>query len=308
VQVLTDIRGAMADMPVQARRELVAGDIDKFERGLQRKSDERLERIAARHRKEPVRMRTETLLGVPFVEVIHAVLKEKYDLVIAGTRGLSRLKRIVVGSTAERLTRQCPCPVWIVKPGFEGSMRSVLVAIDFSDVSRKAIQLGASLAALAGARLDVMHAMFIPAENAIDALQLTNESTADTKMDEYRHTLRQESSLRLFELVSSYVPRGLDARVRLEHGEPWKMIGKTARCLDSDLVVMGTVSRAGIPGFLIGNTAEKVLRTCDRSILTVKPEGFVSPVQAPDWSLHPESADDPSVCESATAPCAVQPG
>ena len=41
---------------------------------------------------------------------------------------------------------------------------------------------------------------------------------------------------------------------------------------------MGTISRTGIPGILVGNTAEKLLERVDCSLLTVKPEGFVSPV------------------------------
>jgi nucleotide-binding universal stress UspA family protein len=45
-----------------------------------------------------------------------------------------------------------------------------------------------------------------------------------------------------------------------------------------DLLVMGTICRTGIPGFIIGNTAEKVLDTINCSVLTVKPVGFVSPV------------------------------
>lgn len=47
----------------------------------------------------------------------------------------------------------------------------------------------------------------------------------------------------------------------------------------ADLIVIGTVGRSGIQGLLLGNTAEKVLDTCDCSIFTVKPDGFVSPIQ-----------------------------
>lgn len=61
------------------------------------------------------------------------------------------------------------------------------------------------------------------------------------------------------------------------------MIPKLAQAKEVDLIVMGTVSRAGIAGLLIGNTAEKVLRRVDCSMLTVKPEGFISPVK-----LEPE--------------------
>ena len=47
---------------------------------------------------------------------------------------------------------------------------------------------------------------------------------------------------------------------------------------DIDLLVMGTVCRTGIAGFLIGNTAEEVLNQVGCSVLTLKPEGFVTPV------------------------------
>lgn len=48
--------------------------------------------------------------------------------------------------------------------------------------------------------------------------------------------------------------------------------------LDAELVVMGTVGRTGIPGFIIGNTAETILNQIECSVLAVKPDGFVTPV------------------------------
>jgi len=44
------------------------------------------------------------------------------------------------------------------------------------------------------------------------------------------------------------------------------------------LLVMGTMARSGIPGLVIGNTAEDVLRRAVCSVVAVKPEGFVAPV------------------------------
>ena len=46
------------------------------------------------------------------------------------------------------------------------------------------------------------------------------------------------------------------------------------------MLVMGTVGRSGIPGLIIGNTAEKVITSIDCSVLAVKPEHFVTPVLA----------------------------
>jgi nucleotide-binding universal stress UspA family protein len=56
------------------------------------------------------------------------------------------------------------------------------------------------------------------------------------------------------------------------------LIPRVAERVRIDLIVMETVSRAGIAGLLIGNTAEKILHQVDCSVLTVKPDGFVSPV------------------------------
>jgi universal stress protein E len=284
--VLTDVRTALLEMPTEARWQLVAGDIDEFERALRRKADDRLDGLLAPHRGGPVALRSETLLGVPFVEIIHAVQKEGHDLVVAGTRGLSGVKRFVVGSTAEQLVRMCPCPIWIVKPEDQEPIRSLLVAVDFSQASGKALELAASLAIQFGCQLNVLHVFDVPAGESIEALELVIGSKRGGHIQQVKRAVRQQ----LCDFVAAHVPHEVKAEMRLASGKPWKVITSSVRRLGVDLVVMGSVARSGIPGFFIGNTADKVLRTCDRSILTLKPDGFVSPVQPAFWSLHPATA------------------
>jgi nucleotide-binding universal stress UspA family protein len=48
--------------------------------------------------------------------------------------------------------------------------------------------------------------------------------------------------------------------------------------VQADMVVMGTVARTGIPGFITGNTAEMILAQIESSVLAIKPEGFKTPV------------------------------
>ena len=47
-----------------------------------------------------------------------------------------------------------------------------------------------------------------------------------------------------------------------------------------DILVMGSVARSGIAGFLMGNTAENIMRKLDCDLVALKPKGFVSPVNA----------------------------
>jgi nucleotide-binding universal stress UspA family protein len=65
----------------------------------------------------------------------------------------------------------------------------------------------------------------------------------------------------------------------LVEGEPERAISHFVDRNGVDLVVMGTVARSGIPGVVMGNTAERVLQRLHGSVLAVKPPGFVSPVE-----------------------------
>lgn len=44
------------------------------------------------------------------------------------------------------------------------------------------------------------------------------------------------------------------------------------------MLAIGTLCRSGLPGVIIGNTAESVHDSVDCSMLTIKPGNFVSPV------------------------------
>ena len=67
--------------------------------------------------------------------------------------------------------------------------------------------------------------------------------------------------------------------MHLLKGDAGELIPDLAIQERADLVIMGTVGRTGIAGFFIGNTAEKVLDVVDCSVLTVKPDSFVTPVR-----------------------------
>ena len=74
--------------------------------------------------------------------------------------------------------------------------------------------------------------------------------------------------------------RKLNLRKHLRQGEPGEIIPVLISEMEADLIVMGTVARSGIPGFVIGNTAEDILDQVTCSVLAVKPPGFISTVTA----------------------------
>ena len=274
LHVLTDVAGAVEGTSFAGHWRIPPAEIKKAEHKLRRQAEQRLAEVTAPHRSPQRKLRTETLVGVPFVEIIQAVQQKGYDLVLAGTRGRSAIKRVLVGSTAERLVRKCPCPVWVVKPRHEGPPCSILAPVDFSEVSGPSLRLAAFLANRFSSFLSALHVI----SSATDDVPMPAH-LSKLEPGQQRRAVRRAAAQRLHDFVGSHVPVETVVKEILMVGEPWSRIGLVARSLNQDLIVMGSVGRTGIPGFLIGNTAEKVLRHCECGILTVKPDGFVSPVQ-----------------------------
>ena len=65
--------------------------------------------------------------------------------------------------------------------------------------------------------------------------------------------------------------------VHIEAGEADKVILQQIEAHSADLLAMGTLARSGLPGVLMGNTAERLLPQVDCSLLAVKPEDFICP-------------------------------
>ena len=250
------------------------------QRELRDRSDTAMRRMIVDLNAMDLDVKFETLLGEPFVEITHAVQEEGYNLVLAGTRGLGKWEQFFVGSTAKRLIRKCPSSVWIVKAGHICPPKVVLAATDFSDVSLKAVKEGLRVAQQASAEFHLLH--------VVDSKDVPEDLISRIpKGSSLRQEINEEATRRLEEFLDSLAVDRTQIQVHLSWGTPWQEIQRISRHQAADLIVIGTVGRSGIKGLLLGNTAEKVLDTCDCSILTVKPDGFVSPIDPASWQLHP---------------------
>jgi nucleotide-binding universal stress UspA family protein len=274
---LRDLRRVLQSTP---QLELVYGDADRFQRELRREADQKLRNRVMELGARDVVISYETLLGEPYIAITHAVQAEGYDLVLAGTRGLAAWKEFIVGSTAKRLIRKCPSSVWIVTAENEEPPKVVLAGTDFSDVSLKAATQGLWVARQADAEFHLLH--------VVDSMDVPEDVIAKIpRANSLRHDINDDAKTRLDAYLKS-VPCERDRiQVHLAWGTPWKEVGRIAEQVHADLIAMGTVGRSGIKGLLLGNTAEKVLGACECSILTVKPDGFVSPIDPAFWPLHP---------------------
>jgi|SRR5208282_2374448 len=76
----------------------------------------KLERLARRKVNRKVPCEVAIMLGDPGVEVVQAAKRLRSDLIVMATHGRKGLRRLVLGSVAEHVVREAPCPVLTVKP------------------------------------------------------------------------------------------------------------------------------------------------------------------------------------------------
>lgn len=214
----------------------------------------------------------------PFLTIAHRVLRRGHDLLIKAAEQATGPRALLFHPTDRHLMRNCPCPVWMMRPKRHANYRRILAAVDLfpddginADLNRQILELASSRAIRDEAELHLVHAYYIGSE----ALLPTGFN-----VEEYKKAVAALRRERLETLFAGYsIP---PQRTHLEEGLPGEVIPAVASRERIDLIVMGTLARVGIPGLFIGNTAERTLDHVECDVLAVKPKGFVTPVRLPE--------------------------
>ena len=209
-------------------------------------------------------------LDRPWLGLTERTLASESELVIVGKHDASKPRGL--GINTVNLLRNCPAPVWVVDPHTDQLGKCILAATDLSTVGERVTQMAAYLAAESASELHIVHAW---QRGMADQLRRGREAD-------------EEASARIAAKESEIVERILaglketeeriQPKLHIGCTSPERAIEEGLTALKPELVVMGTLSRSGISGLLIGNTAERLVGSIPCSLLTIKPAGFVSPV------------------------------
>ncbi len=227
-----------------------------------------------------------TLVGKPHVEIIKEVLRNKHDLVVKTSEGEGGTKEALFGSIDINIMRKCPCPVWMIKPTESTKYSRILAAVDpdpydkvGDKLNQNIMELAVSIAQLEKSDLHIIHLWSLYAEKTLSGPRFRKSPNVMAKLlldakNFHKHNLDK--------LLKKFPLDKLKHKIHLLKGDPAQVIPKVAKKQKVDLIVMGTVCRTGLPGFIIGNTAESILYNVDCSVLTIKPHGFISPIKLED--------------------------
>ena len=206
----------------------------------------------------------EAILGKGGVwQALAPVIKDKeIDLIVAGTRGRTGFAKFVLGSQAEEIFRQAPCPVMTVGPQLarhlpqSTQISEILYASDLSPESANAAPYAVSLAQEYQAHLTLLHV-------------ITPQRTGDLVAP---HELLASSQRLLHDMVPAEAELWCQPEYLVEEGDPSTTILETALRKRADLIILGLrrAKNLGAATHLSGATAHKVVSEAICPVLTVR--------------------------------------
>lgn len=151
--------------------------------------------------------------------------------------------------------------------------RKILIPTDFSDCSRRALDVGLRLAHTFDAQVVCLHAAGDVSQS--DFSEELMEHVGDSlDATEDRVTRAATERLQRFMAEGPTDLSAEDIEILVATGSPAARILETADEIGADLIVIGTHGRSGLRDTLLGSTAERVARRAHCSVMTVKPEGY----------------------------------
>jgi nucleotide-binding universal stress UspA family protein len=143
-------------------------------------------------------------------------------------------------------------------------IKRIVVPVDFSQTSLRALDYAVQLSRRLDARLTVVHVVepvHYPMAGDLVGLGL-DLSTVYTEIERAART-------RLTKLAAKLEARRIVVRSLLTHGTPHYVIVESAKKLKADLIIMSTHGRTGLSHVLMGSVAERVVRLAECPVLTV---------------------------------------
>jgi nucleotide-binding universal stress UspA family protein len=145
-------------------------------------------------------------------------------------------------------------------------IRSILVPIDFSPHSARALDDALDLAKKFGAKLHVLHAYHLPA--------LVGMPDEIVIPPDFWMGVRDAAARKLEKTLQKVRSAGVACESHLLEGPPSQAIVQLAEKIGVDLIVMGTQGLTGLKHVLLGSVTERVLRTAPCPVLGVKARGI----------------------------------
>jgi nucleotide-binding universal stress UspA family protein len=197
--------------------------------------------------------------GDPVDAIMRTAEAHDCGLIVAGVARDELLGRFTLGSTVSRLVRRSHTPVLVVRKRGQWPYRHIVVATDFSDSSRHALE--AAVRFFSGTVITLFNAYDAPMSGlTADAASYQAQFLAAAVQD-------GEAFLKLADLTGW---QGQRPQVLTEYGEPEQLICEYVRDKAVDLVALGSHGRSALFDVVIGGVAQGLVSSLPCDVLVVR--------------------------------------
>lgn len=208
--------------------------------------------------------------------VMMSMNTNNFDLVIKGAKDHYGIVDRIFTHSDWSLLRHCPAPVLLVKSSKPWANNRILASIDATAhnkghqlINDNILEFSEHLTDHLSTDLHIINSYPMVAL----AFAMVPEVTAPDDVQEYitrQHRNECEKYAHKFNINEDHI--------HIVEGDPDDVLEVTAKELEADLVVIGSVAREGFSGVLLGNTAEKIINNVPCDILVIKPLDGVDPL------------------------------
>ncbi|MDP2065096.1 MAG: universal stress protein [Burkholderiaceae bacterium] len=210
------------------------------------------------HMVQPVHQ--EVARGPVVDRIIDVANRVAAGLIVIGAHGTGYLRRLALGSTAERLLRRSRRPVLVVRQTPHEPYQRVLVPVDFSSSTNAAIELARQVAP--DTPLVLLHVWSVPYEG-----KLRFAGVSQLTIDHYRRSAREEALQKMHQLADSHQLAVDEWTPCVMEGDVTLQISEQEQEHDCDLVVIGKHGHHFVEELLLGSVTQRVLADAQCDVL-----------------------------------------
>lgn len=207
-------------------------------------------------------------VGAPGDAIVEIATDRGVDIVVIGTRGLTGVRHLVLGSTAEHAVRHAPCPVLTVHPDDLGSLADPHTVIIPIELHGDPGDPGRCVRQLLGDAASRVNVLLLYCDHLPAVLQpwLGDLGIERIGFEEIRERVEET----IAPAADGLRALGFQVETLVQEGEPASLISELARTRKADLIAMQTHGRTGAAHLLLGSTAERVLQHAGCPVLTLQ--------------------------------------
>jgi nucleotide-binding universal stress UspA family protein len=212
-----------------------------------------------------VQVRTELGRGKSEEEILRHARELSADLVVIGRTGAGRLRRMLIGSTAERVARRGEAPVLVIGPRRLRAYSNLVLGTDFSPASARAVELSLQVAE-PDASVELVHAWEAPFE-----LALYRGNASKEEFERYREECRRTAEAAAEKFLAPFGERARPWTVALRKDNPAHLLKVRAEEGEADLVAVGSRGLGRLGELVLGSVSREMLHSAPCDVLIVPP-------------------------------------